>query len=217
MTAERSPFEAIEALRAANGLALDSAMSSDGDGDFAFRARPRADRWAPDRSVAAFELPEPDGWTDPLTGTDGPRFWERIVASEEARRRRNDRGVTIALIEFSGFECDGSPRDRERALQRFTRVARVLAKEVRTSDHIARIGPGRFGMILVETDEVSAINFVDRARKACWSALGADVALDIAAGWAIATGSDGLDEAVLRAEARLGDRSFQEALAPREH
>jgi diguanylate cyclase (GGDEF)-like protein len=209
MTDESSAWDVIQALRAASGGAPDD--------DHGLDVTAGPDSSTPEPPEVAFQLPEPDDWTDQLTGTEGRRFWERIVVNEEARHRRYGRGATVALVEFSGFEGDGSPLDRERSLHYFARIARALVKEVRTSDHIARIGPGRFGIILVETDEVSTINFVDRARKACWDELGADVELEIRAGWASATEAGSLEEAIVRAEARLGDQAFQDALSPRGH
>src|SRR6186997_3115537 len=204
MTADIGPWEAIEALRAR--------ADDRSDDDRLPEPVPRADSPPPDPIVIALALPEPEGWTDPLTGTEGPRFWERIVANEEARRRRYGRVVTVALVEFDGFVGDGSELARERSLQQFARVARVLAKEARTSDYIARIGPGRFGIILVETDEISAINFIDRARQACWDTLGPGIDLEIRVGWASAAEAGSLQDGILFAESRLSDAAFQDAL-----
>ena len=66
-----------------------------------------------------------------------------------------------------------------------TRCA-ALARDV---DLVARLAPGRFGILLPETDEVAAINYVERVRRACelWLESGA-IALTLAVGWA---GTDG--------------------------
>ena len=50
---------------------------------------------------------------------------------------------------------------------------------------ISEMAPGRFGIILPETDEIAAINYIERVRQACelWLESGA-IALDLAAGWA---------------------------------
>jgi diguanylate cyclase (GGDEF)-like protein len=160
-------------------------------------------------SARAIEPPKPEGWSDPLTGMDGPRFWDRILASEEARRRRYRRPVTVVMVEFTGFASDGSWLAQELALQVFIRVARVLAKQVRTSDYKARIGPARFGILLLEADEISAINFVDRLRAACREELGTGTGLGLRTGWASPGEAETLDTAVHRASARLGDPAFQ--------
>ena len=35
-------------------------------------------------SAAGSGLSEPVGWTDPLTGLEGPEFWHRLVIAESA-------------------------------------------------------------------------------------------------------------------------------------
>ena len=63
--------------------------------DDRLRLVPRRTRMVP---ISTFEVPgvirpiaQPDGWTDVLTGADGPRFWDRIVLSEQARVSRYHR------------------------------------------------------------------------------------------------------------------------------
>ena len=160
-------------------------------------------------------VPDPDGWTDALTGTEGPRFWERMISKEEARRRRYGRGATVALIELTGFEGDRVWYGRELATQFFSRIGRALAREVRTSDHIARIAPARFGIILLETDEIGAINFIDRVRAACRKEFWAGCGLGVRTGWASASEAVGLGAAAVLAEKRLDDPAYQELPDPR--
>jgi diguanylate cyclase (GGDEF)-like protein len=181
------------------------------DGDAAPASVHEPEPFVPDAAAPAPVVPEPEEWFDHFTGIGGPRFWERILVNEEARRLRYGRPATVALVEFAGFEGDGGWLARELAVQLFADVARVLAKEVRTSDHVARIGSARFGIILIETDEVSAINFVDRVRKACWTEVGAGTGLSIRTGWASAAEAGSLEGAILRAESRMHDSAFQEA------
>jgi diguanylate cyclase (GGDEF)-like protein len=153
-------------------------------------------------------LPEPDGWVDPLTGTAGPRYWDRILASEEARMRRYGRIATVALVEFPGFESAAARPGRDVALQ-FWRLSRVVASRVRSSDHLARIGRTRFGILLVETDEVRAINFVDRLRSACRTELGPGSHFRVRIGWASRPPAGGFEAALATAEARLRDERLQ--------
>lgn len=160
-------------------------------------------------AAAALELPKPEGWSDPLTGTDGPRFWDRIVASEEARRRRYGRPVTVAMVELTGFTSDGTWLGRELVMQTFGRLAHVLAREVRTSDYTARIGRTRFGILLIEADEITAINFIDRVRTACRNELETGSGLGVRTGWACPGEAETLDTAVQRASERLADPAYQ--------
>ena len=71
-----------------------------------------------------------------------------------------------------------------------------------TSSRASR--PGRFGVLLPETDEVAAINYVERVRRACelWLESGA-IALSLAVGWAGTTGDPTLVEAQRLATERM--------------
>ena len=46
-------------------------------------------------------------------------------------------------------------------------LADTIRRLARSADHVARLGPGRFAVLLPETDEVAAINYVERVRRAC--------------------------------------------------
>src|SRR4051812_26344935 len=48
-------------------------------------------------------VPAPPGWNDPLTGTDGPHYWDRLVISEAARVRRYKRPTTVVFVEIAGL------------------------------------------------------------------------------------------------------------------
>jgi diguanylate cyclase (GGDEF)-like protein len=148
-------------------------------------------------------LDPPSGWTDVLTGTDGPRYWDRVVATEQARIKRHQRTATIALVEFAGIDAAARRWGRDMALQLFERLARVLAGGVRSSDHLARVESARFAVLLVETDEVLAINFVDRIRARCAAELDPAAGIRIAIGWASPTPGGLLADAHVVALARL--------------
>ena len=147
----------------------------------------------------------PHGWSDPVTGVDGPRFWDRIVLSETARVRRYKRPATVVFAEIAELETLArlwGPDVAERAL---ITTARTLGREIRSSDHIARLEGARFGMLLTETTEIAAINFVERARVACDRQVGA-VALEtitVAFGWASPPAKGDLGDAIELALRRL--------------
>ncbi len=147
----------------------------------------------------------PSGWSDPQTGTDGPRLWDRLMISESARVRRYKRPATVVLVEvvgIGGLARLWGPRVAEHAL---AAAARILAKEIRTSDHIARLEQLRFGILLTETTEIAAINFVERARAACERDLQvATEAVNVAFGWASPPKSGDLTDAMELAAKRLG-------------
>lgn len=146
----------------------------------------------------------PSGWSDPPTGTDGPRLWDRLIISESARVRRYKRPATVVLVEVVGIEGLArlwGPRVAEHAL---AAAARILANEIRTSDHIARVERLRFGLLLTETTEIAAINFVERARAACERDLQvATEAVNVAFGWASPPKGGDLSDAMALAAERL--------------
>jgi diguanylate cyclase (GGDEF)-like protein len=183
----------------------------------AFATEPSAERM-PDTTdpedgipVIATPVATPTGWTDSQTGTDGPRYWDRLILSESARVSRYKRPATVVLVEIAGLADLGrlwGPRVVEHTL---ATAARILSKEIRTSDHIARIEPLRFGVLLTETTEIAAINFVERARAACDRDLQvAKEVVGVAFGWASPPNggdlSDAMALATKRLEAELAER-----------
>lgn len=148
-----------------------------------------------------------DATRDPLTGLLIPTSWARIIADEEARIRRYHRQATIVMIEVEGLERLATrlgPASIDRIVPA---VADTLRRDAREADHVARLATGRFAVLMPETDEILAINYVERVRRACdlWLESGA-VALRLAIGWASST-SDG---SLVDAEALATDRMYTE-------
>ena len=147
-------------------------------------------------------IPAPSGWSDPATGNDGPAYWDRILASEHARVRRYKHPATLVIVEVEGIEQVAATWGRDAAMRILTGIGRALANEARSSDSSARIEPSRFGILLTETDEIAAINFVERARVACEARLELTDSLRIGIGWA-SLGKDELGETLDLAAERL--------------
>ena len=147
----------------------------------------------------------PSGWTDALTGTDGPRLWDRTVSSEVARVTRYRRPITVALIEIRGVDRYARSWGNDVAERLFVQLARTISVNVRSSDHIARIERTRFALLLPETDEIAAINVVERVRAACEYQLGSSDLVRIGIGWAGSSTTTDLRLAIQIAETRLAD------------
>jgi diguanylate cyclase (GGDEF)-like protein len=149
-------------------------------------------------------IARPDGWVDLLTGTDGPRLWDRMVLSEDARVARYHRPVTVVFAEVVGLDALAEQWGWDVAEQALAACARRLGHEIRSSDHIARLEQARFGILLTETSEIAAINFVERARASCEAELGAiGNGLTIGFGWASPPAKGHLSDALATALARL--------------
>jgi diguanylate cyclase (GGDEF)-like protein len=157
-----------------------------------------------DTDPGAAVLDAPAGWSDSLTGVDGPRYWDRILASEQARISRYGGTATVVLLELNGFDELAAWLGRDGAGQAFARLSRVLAGQIRASDHIARIGANRFGILLVATSEVQTVNFVNRVLERCDRAIGSGRSpVRVEVGWASPAVDQSLIEAIPVAEERL--------------
>lgn len=142
--------------------------------------------------------------TDPLTGLLRQTEWDRILIDEAARIDRYGRPATVVFIDVEGLDKLTSvlgPGAGDRILPA---LASVLARQARGSDHVARLGPGRFGVLLTETGEVEAVNYVERVRSACelWLESGA-IAMRLAMGWAAPPPDGSLADAFALAQDRM--------------
>ena len=138
---------------------------------------------------------DPESGIDALTGLMGPGAFTRLVVAEDLRIQRYHRPATIVIFELGGLDrlIDRLGSDAaDRVVPALADTMRRLARDV---DHVARLAPGRFGVLLPETDDVAAINYVERVRRACelWLESGA-IALSLAVGWAGTTGEPTLIE-----------------------
>ena len=142
--------------------------------------------------------------TDPLTGLLLPTEWNRIVSDEDARIGRYGRRATIVIIEVEGLDKLVSVLGREAGDRVLPAVADAISRNDRGADHLARLGPGRFGVLLPETGEVEAVNYVERVRQVCdlWLESGA-IALRLAIGWASPTTETTLGDALILATDRM--------------
>jgi diguanylate cyclase (GGDEF)-like protein len=152
-------------------------------------------------------VPGMDPTIDTLTGLLTAGAWSRTVVDEEARIRRYHRPATIVVVEVEGLDRLVSrlgPGSVERIVPA---VADTIRRGAREADHVARLATGRFAVLMPETDEILAINYIERIRKACdlWLESGA-VSLRLAIGWASSTG----DGSLVDAEALATDRMYVE-------
>ena len=134
--------------------------------------------------------------TDALTGLLNASRWARVVAHEDARVRRYRRAATIVMIELDGLDRLTARLGEAAGERLIPAVADTVRRLAREADFVARLGDGRFAVLLPETDEIQAINYVERVRRTCdlWLESGA-VALRLAMGWASASGDESLQDA----------------------
>jgi diguanylate cyclase (GGDEF)-like protein len=148
--------------------------------------------------------PLPAMTADPGTGLDLAPSWSRWLQEEDSRVRRYRHPATIVLIEIDGLDRLIDRLGADAADRLIPPVAATLRRYARETDRIARLSGRSFGVLLPETDEVQAINFVERVRTTCdlWLASGA-IALRLAMGWAEANPGRTVEVALGMAEDRL--------------
>jgi GGDEF domain-containing protein len=141
--------------------------------------------------------------TDPATGLGTAVAWELWVADEDPRERRYRRPTTIVLAELDGLDAVVAVHGAGVAGRASAMIGTALRANVRTSDRAAVVGPGLYAVLLTETDEIRAVNFVERVRATCEDWLQSNApGVRIAFGWASPEG-DGLAGARSRAYDRL--------------
>jgi diguanylate cyclase (GGDEF)-like protein len=112
------------------------------------------------------------------------------VSHEDAREERYRRPTTVVVLELDGLDRLVDRLGVAAADRVEPDVADTIVKLARRSDYVARLAPGRFAVLMPETDEIVAINYVERIRQACdeWLESGA-IAMRLAIGWASTAGS----------------------------
>ncbi len=133
---------------------------------------------------------------DELTGLADAAGFARLVADEESRLQRYRRPATVVVFELDGLDRLVDRLGPEAGDRVIPAVADTIRRLARSADHVARLAPGRFGVLMPETDEVAAINYVERVRRACelWLESGA-MAMQLAIGWAGTSGEPALPDA----------------------
>jgi diguanylate cyclase (GGDEF)-like protein len=142
--------------------------------------------------------------TDALTGLLLPAEWNRIVTDEDARIGRYGRPATVVIIELDGLDRLIAALGQEAGDRVLPALSDALSRNARGADHLARLGPARFGILLPETGEVEAVNYVERVRSVCdlWLESGA-IALRLAIGWASPTAETNMSDALALANDRM--------------
>ena len=141
---------------------------------------------------------------DAQTGLASPAAWRRAVDDEVVRLARYHRPATIMLAELDGFERLTERLGDAAGERLLLATARTIQAQSRAADRCARLGRGRFAVLLPETDDIVAINFAERVRSECdrWLEAG-EITMRLAVGWAALDPTQGAAAAIQDAEQRL--------------
>jgi diguanylate cyclase (GGDEF)-like protein len=100
---------------------------------------------------------------DELTGLLNRREYERILADEHERALRFGLHLGLAIIDMDQFKAINDTHGHAAGDAVLKEVGRRLGDSIRTVDRVARIGGEEFALILVQTDEASALEVARRA------------------------------------------------------
>ncbi len=146
---------------------------------------------------------------DPVTGMTTAAGWDHIVVLEERRHGRYGRPATVVVLELDRIDALAERLGAETADRLIPAVADAIRRSSRTADVVARTDHATFRILMPETDEIRAINLVERLRETCDTWLEASaVAVRLAVGWASAGPNADLQTAQRIATERMyADRS----------
>lgn len=141
---------------------------------------------------------------DPQTGLDTIRAWTVVFEHESARLRRYGRTATVVVAELDGLDALAARLGRDVADGLIPPVADALRRNARGPDRVCRARHNRFLVLMPETDEVAAINYIERVRTACdlWLEAGA-LAVRLVMGWASPPPGGTLEDALRLAGERM--------------
>ncbi|HEY3522380.1 MAG TPA: diguanylate cyclase [Candidatus Limnocylindrales bacterium] len=177
--AEARPWWLDQAERAETHAAADA-----GEPDLPQPLLSGADVAAP---AVAMSVASSDGSRAPeiLETLEPATAWRSLLAREASRVSRYRRPATIVIADLEGTDRLAARLGAGSVDRLLPAVAATLRRETRATDRLVRLANGRFGVLLPETDEVAAINWVERVREATdlWLEASA-VSLRLAFGWA---------------------------------
>jgi diguanylate cyclase (GGDEF)-like protein len=154
--------------------------------------------------MVEMEAADPGTWFDPATGLPGPAFWDAVLFAESSRSARFERPATVLLVEVAGIKDVLAQWGFEVISREVVELGGILRAGCRHSDYVVRLDVTRFGILLVETDEIGAINVVERLRAKVDREVGSRLPHGhIAFGWASPKAKQRLLDVIEPAEERL--------------
>ena len=99
---------------------------------------------------------------DPLTGLRNRREFERLLADEWLRSARFQRSFALVVADIDHFKRVNDTHGHAAGDTVLKHVAGLLTGQLRTVDHLARIGGEEFAIIMVETTAKEAVQTIQR-------------------------------------------------------
>ena len=99
---------------------------------------------------------------DPLTGLKNRREFERLLADEWQRSARFQRTFALGVVDIDHFKKVNDTHGHAAGDIVLRHVASLLGGQLRTVDHLARVGGEEFAIIMVETNRDEAVQTLQR-------------------------------------------------------
>ncbi len=99
---------------------------------------------------------------DALTGLRNRREFERLLADEWQRCARFQRPFALVVCDIDFFKKVNDTYGHPAGDAVLKHVASLLTGQLRTVDHLARVGGEEFAIIMVETDAKAAVETIQR-------------------------------------------------------
>lgn len=112
-----------------------------------------------------FDATERLATTDGLTGLTNHRTFQGRLDEHLQAAQRYDRKVSLILCDIDHFKSVNDTYGHPVGDQVLKGVARILAKEARTTDVVARYGGEEFAVVMPETDTAGAMVIAERIRE----------------------------------------------------
>jgi diguanylate cyclase (GGDEF)-like protein len=157
------------------------------------------------------DVDDEDTLVAPTTGLATRRAWNEAFRHEAHRLARYGCPVTLMVAEIDGLDALAAILGQGAADRLILPVEAMMRRNARAADVLTRTGPTRFVALLPETDEIAAINYVERVRSECdmWLEAGG-LAVRVALGWAQPIAGESLADALRLADDRMNaDRRRQ--------
>jgi diguanylate cyclase (GGDEF)-like protein len=117
-------------------------------------------------TLAALEAAERRAALDPLTGLANHRTFHERLAAEATRADRHHRALSLVLFDLDRFKHVNDTFGHQAGDQVLAEAARILVREAREGDLVARVGGEEFAWLMPEADGLDAWQAAERARAA---------------------------------------------------
>ena len=102
--------------------------------------------------------------TDPLTGVDNRRGWERAIQRSVGQARRHSQPLSLAMLDLDHFKEYNDAHGHQAGDDFLRKIALNWEEMTRIEDHIARYGGEEFVLTLPNTNLEGAKVIVERLR-----------------------------------------------------